>query len=119
MFPPQDNYNLRNKLSHFSCKNIIIKNNNSKKKLNKQKLYNHGERLENICQLRNNLNANLFSHYLIDSPLCQKCLLDVEDSKHYFFIVQSMPPQRQSLFRYMNDDIIRNTNKNLLFGSEI
>lgn len=99
-----------------------LKNINSKK-LNMHKLFNHGKRLENIwhCQLRNNssnLNADLYSHHLIASPLCQKCFLEVEDSKHYFLHCPIYASQRKSLFDYMNDNSIPITIKNLLFGSD-
>lgn len=99
-----------------------LKNINSKK-LYMHKLFNHGKRLENIwhCQLRNNssnLNADLYSHHLIASPLCQKCFLEVEDSKHYFLHCPLYASQRKSLFDYMNDNSIPITIKNLLFGSD-
>lgn len=99
-----------------------FKNINSKK-LNMHKLLNHSKRLENIwhCQLRNNssnLNADLYSHHLIASPLCQKCFLEVEDSKHYFLHCPLYASQRKSLSEYMNDNSIPITMKNLLFGSD-
>ena len=57
--------------------------------LKKHKLYNHGQRLENVlhCQLRNNcsnLNADLFSHYLQDFSNCLYCDSEWKDPKHFF-----------------------------------
>ena len=99
----------KNSLTVSAFKKCLKKSTNEQVK--KHKLYNHGNRLENVlhCQLRNNcssLNADLFLHYLQDFSNCLYCDSEWEDPKHFFMRCAKYHSQREKLFQYMYTNAI-------------
>ena len=111
----------KNSLTVSAFKKCLKKSTHEQVK--KHKLYNHGNRLENVlhCQLRNNcsnLNADLFSHYLQDFSNCLYCDSEWEDPKHFFMHCAKYHSQREKLFHYMYTNAIPVNINNILYGCE-
>ena len=77
------------------------------------KLFNHGNRSQNIihCQLRNNassLNADLLKDYISDSSKCENCDFHIENAYHFFFECPCYVEQRNTLFHCISSIDLQN-----------